>query len=166
MTVLSEKYLFKRYTSIAISGHRFLPKDFDKSLVEKKLRLLIEKNFDVFLVGMAIGFDTVCFQILEKLREEYKNISIIACVPCRDQDALFNKAQKKEYKRMLENADEVVYISEKYTDKCMHERNKFMVDNSSALFYYLNTNYGGTAKTVKYALLKGRPILEVRENEK
>ena len=127
---------------------------------------MIEKSFDVFLVGMAIGFDTVCFQILEKLREEYKNISIIACVPCRDQDALFNKAQKIEYRRMLDSADEIVYISEKYTDKCMQQRNKFMVDNSSALFYYMNVNFGGTANTVKYALSKGKPILELRENEK
>ena len=33
------------------------------------MTVLIKKGYNRFLVGMAIGFDTLCFNILEKLRE-------------------------------------------------------------------------------------------------
>ena len=49
---------------------------------------------------MALGFDTVCFQILEEIRKE-KDIKIIACVPCSTQAEKFSLEQKKEYDRML-----------------------------------------------------------------
>ena len=50
---------------------------------------------------MAVGFDTVCFQILEEIRRLLP-IKIIACIPCEHQDQKFSFKQQKEYKRMQE----------------------------------------------------------------
>lgn len=155
---MSEIFLNKA-RSCAVSGHRVLEKDFDKEKIERIFYKLVEGGFNNFFVGMALGFDTVCFQILENIRKE-KDIKIIACVPCKTQSYKYNREQKKEYDRMLSVADEVVLINEEYSKNCMQKRNQYMVDRSCALVAYLRRDFGGTANTVKYARKKGVAIIE------
>ena len=144
----------------AVTGHRIIKPDLDKNALERCFETLILGCFDTFLIGMAIGFDTLCFQILERFRKKYP-IKIIACIPCVEQDKCFTLAQKKEYKRMISVADDKVILCQNYTPYCMMARNKFMVDNSVSLVAYLNENKGGTFSTVKYAKEKGVSIIKV-----
>ena len=138
----------------AVTGHRVVSKKLDPKEVENSLYKVINDGFDTFLCGMALGFDTLCFNILCRLKKD-NPIKIIACVPCDSQDTFFTKKQKAEYKKMLDNADEVIYVSKTYFDGCMQVRNQFMVDNASKLIAYLNAGYGGTYNTVKYAIDRG-----------
>ena len=149
-----------RKKTICVSGHRCLGKDLDKKRVEGFLIKLIEKGFNTFLIGMALGFDTLCFQILERLKEK-NDIKIIACVPCPEQPSKFNQKQKEEYFRLLSVADEKVVLNEEYTPYCMQKRNEFMVDNSFAVLCYLNRNSGGTFNTVSYAKKKNVFVINV-----
>ena len=154
---MSEVFINKAKT-LAFTGHRILSAEFNKEKLEIILEKFIEKDFDTFLIGMALGFDTVCFQTLEKLKEKYPTIKIIACVPCLTQAYKFNRLQKEEYDRMLSVADEKIILSTEYTPTCMMKRNKFMVDNASVLLAYLERDYGGTANTVRYAKKMDVPI--------
>ncbi len=140
----------KKKRTCSFTGHRILPNDFPLEELEKSVYKAINDGFNTFLCGMALGFDTVCFHLLEKIRET-KKIKIVACVPCKTQSAYFNKKQKAEYERMINCADKVICLSENYYDGCMQERNKYMVDNSSRVICYLNYGHGGTYQTVKYA---------------
>lgn len=144
----------------AISGHRRLPENFDRENLKRILTEFVKRDFDTFLIGMALGFDTVCFNILEELRKEYK-INLIACVPCLNQDYNFTSEQKKEYLRMLNSANQVVYVNRNYSKYCMSIRNRFMVDNASVLICYLRQNFGGTYSTKKYAEKSGKLIYMV-----
>jgi len=144
----------------AVSGHRVLYSDFDRERLEKVFNKLVDGGFDTFLVGMALGFDTECFLILEKIREK-KNIKIIACIPCLTQAERFNKKQKELYNKMVESADERIILSQEYTDTCMKKRNEFMVKNSSVLVYYKRREKGGTAQTVNFAKKQNKILLEV-----
>lgn len=147
-----------RSTACSFSGHRIVAKNFNKEELKKTVYNAINDGFSCFLIGMAIGFDTLCFKVLREIRSE-NDIKIIACVPCKDQAEFFNRAQKKEYEELLSSADHVVCLAENYYDGCMQERNKFMVDNSSLLICYLKTNRGGTYSTVKYAVEKGVKVI-------
>ena len=138
----------------SFTGHRILPKNFDVEKLEKAVYKAVNDGFDTFLVGMAIGFDSLCFKVLEGVRLE-NDIKIIACIPCSDQSEFYNEKQKKEYKRMVLSSDDKVILSEKYYNGCMQVRNEFMVDNSSRLIAYLKVTGGGTYSTVKYAVEKG-----------
>ena len=144
--------------AVAITGHRILNKEFSQKKLQEKLNLFIDKGFDTFLIGMALGFDTVCFQTLEKIRKD-KKLKIIACIPCLSQDSKFTKEQKDEYQRMLEKADEKIVLSREYNPRCMQKRNEFMVDNAFVVFAYLKRDFGGTANTVKYAKKQGKSIV-------
>ena len=162
MNIISKDQLFiNKARACAVTGHRILQKDFNKNALKELFKKMVEKEFNIFLVGMAIGFDTACFQVLEEIRKD-KDIKIIACVPCKNQDVRFNLEQQAEYKRMLSVADSVVILSEEYTSKCMQQRNEFMVDNASVLVAYKKRERGGTANTVKYAIKTGVLIIEVK----
>lgn len=150
----------KNYTC-AVSGNRVIQKDLDKNrLKEIFIKLITNAKINTFLVGMALGFDTICFNVLETLKSEY-DIKIVACIPCRTQDYNFTKKQKEEYDRMLSVADEKIYVSNEYNNTCMFKRNRFLVDNSSILVVYSRKKTGGTIYTKNYALKKGVPIIEI-----
>ena len=151
---------FIRANTVCVSGHREIQKDLNQKKIEVLFENLIDNGIDTFLIGMAIGFDTLCFQILEKIRAR-KNIKIIACVPCLSQADKFSPEQRKEYQRLLSVADQKVVLSKEYTPSCMQKRNMYMVDNSSCVICYLNKNKGGTYNTVKYAEKKGVPVINV-----
>ncbi len=145
----------------AVTGHRVVKKNFDKEVLRQTLIKIINDGYDTFLIGMAIGFDTLCFNVLLSLKEEYK-LKIIACVPCLNQDKFFNKKQKTEYENIIRNSDDVRILSEEYSTNCMQNRNKFMVDNSNVLIAYLYKSVGGTYYTVKYAMEEGKEVIYLK----
>ncbi len=146
--------------AVSVTGHRVIREGFDKNKVEQVLLERIKLGYDTFLVGMAIGFDTICFQILEKFRKLFP-IKIIACIPCETQAQKFSYSQKREYERMLAVADEKILVSKDYTPYCMQKRNMFMVDNSSLLIAYLRESLGGAKNTIEYAKKQNVSIIYV-----
>lgn len=143
----------KRYT-MAVTGHRNIKDEVSIEALTSIFEGAIYSGYDTFLIGMAVGFDTLCFKVLTEIRKK-KNIRIIACIPCEKQDLKFSEKQKKEYAKMLELADEKIVLSKEYTPYCMMNRNRFMVDNCSLLLAYIRENKGGTKRTVDYAERKG-----------
>lgn len=146
----------------AFTGHRVLYSDFNKNKLIAIVEKLIKENYDTFLVGMAIGFDTECLKILIELKNKY-NIKTVACIPCKNQYAKFNKKQKQEYFELIEKVDEKIVLAEEYTPNCMKVRNEFMVKNSSVVVAYLKKDFGGTNQTVKFAEKLGKKIILVNE---
>lgn len=144
----------------AVTGHRKIEDNIDKKRIEEIFITLISSGINTFLIGMALGFDTLCFNILEKIRENH-NIKLVACIPCISQAEKFSDKDKEEYERMLAVADEKIYISKEYTKGCMIKRNIFMIDNCSVLIAYQRRETGGTASTVSYAKKQGIPIIDV-----
>ena len=142
----------------AVTGHRIMLNDIDEKRVEDVFSALISNGVSTFLNGMALGFDTMCFHVLERLREEH-NVKIIACIPCESQAERFSEKNKREYERMVESADERIYLSREYTPSCMMKRNVFMVDNCCVLVAYKRRSGGGTAKTVEYAEKQGKETI-------
>ncbi len=156
---MSETFINKLRTC-CVSGHRIVKEhiDFD-NLREIFINLIKKEKVNTFLIGMAIGFDTICFNILNEIKKE-EPIRIIACVPCPNQSKTFNKLEKIEYNKNIKLADHVILSSEVYTPYCMFKRNKYMVDNSNYIVYYLRENKGGTKQTVEYAKKQGLFLIE------
>ena len=154
--------IIDKIKTCAFTGHRVLKADYNKAELVRVIKKLVDGGFNSFLVGMAVGFDTECFKILEEIRKE-KPIKIIACIPCVSQDYKFSAVQKAEYRRMLNSADEKIYVSQEYTNTCMFKRNMFMVDSASMLVAYLNNDKGGTYQTVNYAKRKNVQIVLINK---
>lgn len=149
---------FNLETTCSFTGHRILKKDFNEENLKEIIKEVLKRGYTTFLVGMARGFDLKCFEILLEEKKDY-NIDIIACVPCKEQDKYFTLKEKEQYKNCIEKADKIIYISENYTDSCMIERNKYMVNNSSLLVAYYYSRIGGTHQTVSYAEKLNKEII-------
>ena len=69
----------------AVTGHRILPKDFDRIKLKIYLGQIAENGYEIFLVGMAKGFDLECFSdclsnadyIAEEKKPYFKNCMLI-----------------------------------------------------------------------------------------
>jgi len=134
----------------AFTGHRDLGADFQVNLLEKEIENLINLGVDTFLTGMAIGFDLICAETVLSLKEKYKNIKLVACVPFYNQEKSYTEKDKERYAKILSLVDENILLSERYFRGCLHVRNKFMADKADVMVAYLKKDTGGTAWTVKY----------------
>lgn len=154
------EFLINPARTCAVTGHRAVDKTLNIDNLKEIFNKIINTGYNTFLIGMAIGFDTICFRVLYELKQKY-DIKLIACIPCENQDLKYNFKQKEIYRDMLEKADEKIYIRKEYSSTCMQKRNEFMVDNSSCLVAYLRRNFGGTYKTVEYAKKKNVVTIEI-----
>ncbi|MCM1545515.1 MAG: DUF1273 domain-containing protein [Clostridiales bacterium] len=142
----------------AFTGHRQLEEDFDDTHFKEVLISFIEDGYNAFLCGMAMGFDMLAAEHVLKLKENYPEIKLVACVPCEEQSKYFPAEQKARYKKILQSCDDVRILNPHYFKGCMQLRDRYMVDNSSVLIAYKRVNEGGTFYTLKYALSENKKI--------
>lgn len=143
------------------TGHR---KNVDAEgifMMKKAVDFALAIGIKTFLCGMAVGFDSIAFDYVLNKKKEYKDISLVACVPCKGQEKYFPEREQKAYQKRLTQADLVLTLSEKYYSGCMHARNRFMVDHSFCVIAYLREYGGGTGYTVNYAKEQGRNIINI-----
>ena len=118
------------------------------------VKQLAERGYNCFICGGALGFDTLAATAVIHNKREFK-IKLVIAVPHKGQEVTWSEHHRKRYAHILTNADEVVYIAEKYTHGCMQARNRFMVDNAGLLVAYSDSATGGTAYTCAYAIRQG-----------
>lgn len=146
------------------TGHRELPKERIEHIViylNYEVENLISQGVTDFISGGALGFDQIAASLIIAKKEMGRKIHLIFALPCKNQDRLWNAQQRKFYCALLSESDEIVYVSEKYTDDCIKRRNKYMVDHSAYCICALMRAFNGTEQTVKYARQKGLKIVNV-----
>ena len=130
-----------------------------KHLKDEILRQ-IENGADTFLCGMAQGVDTWAAETVLLFREQFPFIKLIAAIPCPDQPKRWSVQAIQRYENIVKQCDEKIIISPFYHGGCMHQRNRYMVDNSDVLIaVYDSSESGGTASTVNYAKKQGKLIV-------
>ena len=152
------------------TGHR------DMSIGEKKCACeyvlgiigdLYKRGYRHFITGGAIGFDTVAAVAVLTARDTtYPDITLTLAIPCPNQTLKWSQKDKQNYQRIMMAANESVLISPTYTSFCMHQRNRWMVDHSSAVVAYCHTQKGGTYNTVDYAQKAGLALINIANLEK
>ena len=146
------------------TGHRKLPKDKIEQIVirlDREIDYLISQSVTDYISGGALGFDQIAASLIIAKKEMGRKIHLIFALPCKDQDRLWNAQQRKFYRALLSESDEIVYVSEVYTDGCMKRRNKYMIDHSAYCICALLRPFNGTDQTVKYARQKGLKVINV-----
>ncbi len=120
------------------------------------IALLTEHGYDTFLCGMARGCDQLFFDAAAEVRRTAP-LTLVAALPCRNQQARWTPAEQARYTAALAQADRVVVLSERYYPGCMQMRNRWLVDHADALLCVWDGQPGGTASTLEYARQKGVP---------
>jgi uncharacterized phage-like protein YoqJ len=155
-----------KMSAICFTGHRDISREAAyaiPSCLKKLLRNLIANGARTFLAGGAMGFDTIAALCVLELKEEYPDIRLELILPCRDQTKMWNEPSKATYNYILEHADRVEYLHERYTQSCMHDRNRRLVELCDVCVAYCIHSGGGTAYTVAHALSKGKELINIAE---
>mgnify|MGYP000059195168 CR=1 FL=1 len=157
---------FSKNHSVCFTGHRqILPQHIHilPFRLESTIQNLIRLEYNNFIAGGAVGFDMLAAEAVLAARRMYPHITLFLALPCRDQTARWkNPSDIERYNRLLEEADAIHYIQDAYSSTCMHKRNRWMVDHSAVCVAYLNdTQKGGTAYTVRYAMQKDLPFVNL-----
>ncbi len=155
----------------AFTGHRpqNLPWRFDetdtrcialKAALDKQIKQLVDAGVTTWLSGMALGVDCWAAQAVLKLREKNSAVRLFCILPCKNQAVRWNASSQETYHSILTQSDFNLYVSETYTDTCMHERNHILVASSDLLLAVFDGRQkSGTLSTVNYARQEGREIL-------
>lgn len=166
----------KKSATVCFTGHRFSkfgPGNTDVArnelfeLLYNEICACAEKGFWYFIAGGSTGTDTLAALAVIKARAAlYPELFLEIAVPCMDQDALWSESDKQTYRKILSAADKTHYVSDMpHSQLCMHNRNKYMVDNSSLVIAAYTGAQGGTKNTVEYAKRTGVPIINILENQ-
>ena len=157
-----------REQTCCFTGHRIIAGHLRQDLtaaVDRQIKELYHAGYRYFIAGGALGFDMLAeTEVLRAARFD-DEIKLILALPCRDQTARWEGMpgyleHLRRYKQILGMADHVVYLQDFYTDTCMRERNRFMVDLSSVCVAYCSGHaHSGASQTCRMALESG---LELR----
>ena len=134
--------------------------------IKDGVNYLYSHGVRTYLTGGAIGFDTLAAKAVIECRNIHEDIRLILIIPCRDQTRGWKQADVEIYEHIKELADEVICLSEHYYNGCMHYRNRYLIDNSSACICYLTQTKGGTAYTVTYAREKGLSVFNLAQRKR
>lgn len=138
------------------TGHRILSAEETDLAAERVFSCIsdaYEAGYRRFYCGCALGFDTIAaFQTI-RLREQHPDVRLLLAIPCATQADLWSEKDRIVYQHILKSADEKTVLSPVYYKGAMLTRNRHMADRSSLCICYLRHMHGGTASTVRYALL-------------
>ena len=153
MNISREKELRKH--RCCFTGHRPERLNEDESTVKRLLDAAIDQavsdGFTTFISGCARGVDLWAASIVLDKRRDDPNIHLICAVPFRGFEQRWGIGDRELYNYILNSADLVRYINERYFPACFQIRNEWMVDHSSRVIAVFNGQKSGTKNTVDYA---------------
>ena len=147
--------------SCCFTGHREIP--LEKygeiwSAVEREALKLYENGVRTFIVGGALGFDTLAAREVIKFRISHPDARLLLYLPCVNQDEQWSERDRNNYQYVLNASDEILYLYDEYVDGCMKERNLRLAEKADILISYVSRSNSGTGQTVRMAEKLGKEI--------
>ncbi len=146
-------------------GHRTIneTEELKSKLIQIIEKLIVEKKVDTFLFGSKSQFNSLCLELVTKIKEKYphiKRVYVRAEYPYiseRYKNYLFESYEDTYYPEKIQNSGRVAYV----------ERNYEMIDNSHYCIVYYDefntptTRKSGTKIALDYAVKQGKEIVRV-----
>ena len=150
MTITQLSLEKKQIKNCAFTGHRELDESFSAEELKKVVCNLAKEGAENFFCGMAKGFYLYAGEAVIKIKENFPQVKLIACIPYFGQEKGYSKEDKNRYVSILKNCDLKITLAESYYKGCAIVRDRYMADQADVLVAYLKKKTGGTAYTVGY----------------
>ena len=148
----------------SFTGHRVINRDdFERlsSVLVTAIKYAYESGCREFYAGGALGFDTLAAREVIRFRQTHRDVRLVLCLPCADQSDKWSDNDRGRYNYVLAEADEVIYISESYTQNCMAERNFLLASKCDILIAYCSRPKSGSGQTIRMADSMGKEIINL-----
>ena len=142
-----------------------------KASLKAEIEKAIHDGYTTFISGGARGVDLWSAGFVLEEKKQHPELKLVMAIPFpefeRNWDNQKTQSQNDRrgsvvwnivYKNIIEQADEVVYISEQYSKECFQKRNMWMVDRSDLVIAVYNGHASGTRNTIEYAKRRNVPI--------
>lgn len=139
----------------SFTGHRQIKKEHEAdlpALIHRAVEYAYSKGCRIYLAGGALGFDTYAAREVIRFRMTHPDVRLVLVLPCPEQAKRWTGSQQSSYNHTLECADEIIYVSEEYTDTCLKERNRKLAEDADIVISYVSRSNSGSAQTVRMAL--------------
>lgn len=163
------EFIIPKEKTVCFSGHRpeKLPDGGDisspvmgviRSLLHQEIESAIDDGYTCFITGLARGIDLIAGELVLDFKRKDPRIELVAASPYRAQPKNLRSYEKFIYGCILNEAADIIYVSEEYSKDCMQKRNRFMIDNSSRLIAAVSSYKSGTGQTIRLAEKAGIEI--------
>ena len=133
-----------------------------KTVLKEQIIRLAEAGITDYYSGGADGVDCIAAWIVLELREKNTALRLHCILTFEGQADKWSASAQERYRLILKQADSVEYVSRKYYDGCMLERNHRLVEAAGVLLaVYNGVRRSGTGATVNYARNLGRKIIVI-----
>ena len=147
--------------TITFCGHS----DFCKTYAyESKILEILEETVgeeaaEIYLGGYG-SFDSFAYECCKKYKKTHPNISLVFVTPY-----ITTQYQESYLKGIEDMYDCIVYpeIEDKPMKFAIVYRNRYMVEKSDFVIAFVSRKYGGAYSTYKYAMRKGKTVLNLAE---
>ena len=140
--------------SCAIFGHQI-----DRlNASEKRLRTILYceiltanmNEFEVFITGLDRGVDMMAANEVLSLREKASEVKLICAVPYEGFERTWPERDRREYERIISEADEVIYMGEEYVPGCYQECRRWRLEHASRIIDIRDGSAEGLSGKVLY----------------
>jgi uncharacterized phage-like protein YoqJ len=145
-------------------GHQTLPSNKIENIIKclnNEIDKLISQGVTHFISGGVLGFDLIATSLIATKKEMGQNIHLTFALSYQSHDKKWTRHQKKLLHSLLDEADNIHYISEEYHSNCTNQRNAYMIQHSSFCVCALKKYNNNVYKIVKKAQKNGIHIINV-----
>jgi uncharacterized phage-like protein YoqJ len=104
--------------------------------LEKVIKAQIDKGIVYFGCGGASMFDQLGGLAVLNIRKDNPDVKLIMVLPCKVRESLYSGSSTQTYKQLKENADKVVYTSERQSHDNIKKRNLNFIKYSGLYLAY------------------------------
>ena len=147
--------------TISFFGHRtFVPDDELKLKILEEIKTCSHGENVCFLLGGYGNFDSFSFSVANEYKKSYSDTRLFFVTPYINETYQENKISA-----YADEVDEVIYPPlEKVPQKfAIVYRNRYMVDMSDIVIFYVKRSFGGAYQAMQYAKKKGKMIINYAE---
>jgi len=152
------------HSTCCFAGHTNLPEKKIKQILlslNKEVDKLIQNGVQNFISGGVLGYDHIAASMVITKKQQGIDVRLIFALPYRNYGENWTDKQKQLFYSLLNEANDIHYISEEYANGCIKKRNRYLVDNSAYCICALTKKLSETALTVNYAKQQGLQIINV-----
>ena len=127
--------------------------------LDRQVAMAYDRGYRHFISGMAQGVDMYAAEIVLELKKQHPQITLECAIPYERQAVRWPEALRNRYFSIAEHCDQETMLQTHYTQDCLWNRNRYMVDHADIVLAVCNMRlHSGSKQTVLMALRRLKPV--------